>query len=41
MNKSNSLFYTNVEYTEGVDNLFKGLERYAEKGTNPVYSTFV
>lgn len=37
MNKSNSLFYTNVEYTEGVDNLFKGLERYAEKGTNPVY----
>ncbi len=37
MNKSNSLFYTNVEYTDGIDKFFENLENYAEKGINPVY----
>ena len=37
MNRSNSLFYTNIENKEGVEKIFTTLEKYAEKGTNPVY----
>lgn len=37
MSKNNSLFYTNVEDTENMEKLFSELEKYAEKGINPVY----
>lgn len=37
MKTTNSLFYTNVENTEGIESFFKDLENYAEKGINPVY----
>lgn len=37
MNKSNSLFYTNIENRDGIERIFEKLEEYAEKGINPVY----
>lgn len=37
MNKSNGLFYTNLENRDGIELLFAELEEYAEKGINPVY----
>ncbi len=37
MKKSNGLFYTNIENTDGIDDMMKKLESYAEHGTNPVY----
>lgn len=35
--KSNSLFYTNIENRDGIEELFDALEQYAENGINPVY----
>lgn len=37
MNKSNSLFYTNIENRDGAEEIFAKLEEYAEKEINPVY----
>lgn len=37
MDNSNSLFYTNVENKDGVEELFADLEGYAKQGVNPVY----
>lgn len=37
MNKNNSLFYTNIENTDGVEKLFTELEEYAQRSINPVY----
>ena len=37
MKKNISLFYTNIENKDGIDELFLALEKYAEKGINPVY----
>ena len=33
----NSLFYCNIENTEEIDELVRGLEQYTEKNVNPVY----
>lgn len=37
MKKNNSLFYTNVENQEGIEELFENLEKYTETSINPVY----
>ena len=37
MKKNISLFYTNIENKEGIEEFFSALEEYAEKGINPVY----
>ena len=37
MKKNISLFYTNIENKEGIEEFFLSLEKYAEKGINPVY----
>ena len=35
--KIDSLFYTNIENYEPVENFFNDLENYAKHGINPVY----
>lgn len=37
MKKTNSLFYTNIDDREGIEDLFFKLENYADKSINPVY----
>ena len=37
MSEKNSLFYTNIENTDGVEEVFSELKEYAKKGINPVY----